>query len=583
MIYWTFTSPLPYSVSTSTDSVLPHDNTALTESQAHYTAPESSYSHTKRSMKGCTAVQYMLEWWLWELCGITLSIGSVVAVIALAINLDGTPLSDWKHGLSPNAIISALVTVAKTAMLFALAEGLSQTKWLHFWERQEPLGDISVYDDASRGPWGSLKLLRMGLRCKPSMIACAMGPVAQQIVVFDTQSVQQPGVNSSLIVTKTYSLDNDLESPTFINSQRAFQHALLDGLIKTNVPLGFTCQSGNCSWPNFSTLGLCSYCTDISNLTNATIIEGSGWGTTNVSFVTYSGSQFLYNPNPMIVSISQDVSSETHSYFLAKHSVELQIDTYYKNPDGIYLLKLTVWCARTYQKFSVVGFHPSILQAPFDYYVHEQPLEKLEVPSGVGEIAYYIPTPEDIWQHGTTSIYPFTDSIFLAPTSQSFGLFKHLVAKPVLQTSGADASVSGLAFRYGSNVSDRMQIVADSLTNWIQATQGSIEVQGTNSVQVTIISIDWAWLTLPIGLVISSAIVLVITVMCSRKNSVPVWKSSLMPLLFHGLEEWTIDERRDIRQGYWERNLDMQKKAQTIKVKLTRNDSGKTGLIRHQV
>lgn len=56
-----------------------------------------------------------------------------------------------------------------------------------------------------------------------------------------------------------------------------------------------------------------------------------------------------------------------------------------------------------------------------------------------------------------------------------------------------------------------------------------------------------------------------------------------MPLLFHGLEDWTTDEVRDIRQGHLEKGSDMQKKAQTINVKLTRDDFGNTGLLRHQV
>lgn len=390
---------VPCSISISTDSVLPHDNAASTESQANYTTPESICSHTKRSMKGCTAVQYMIEWWLWELCGIGLSISTVVAVVALAINLDGTLLNDWKHGLSPNAVISALITVAKTAMLFALAEGLSQTKWLHFWERQEPLGDISVYDDASRGPWGSLKFLRVSSRCKPSMIACvgaiitllvqAMGPVAQQIVVFDTQSVQQFGVNSSLLVTKTYNVsyliyDVLSESLDSINSQRAFQHALLDGLIKANVPLGFTCQSGNCSWPNFSTLGMCRNYTDVSSMTNVNIVKPA-LGSPRVNFTTSSGFQFLYDLSPIIGLVEGEVKliSDINANF-----VELQFEDSSIKPDDASFIRLIMvqqgsrsspifngtitatdinatiteciinWCARTYQNFSVVGFPP---------------------------------------------------------------------------------------------------------------------------------------------------------------------------------------------------------------------------------
>lgn len=193
-------------------------------------------------------------------------------------------------------------------MLFALAEALSQTQWLHFAEQQEQLGDISVYDEASRGPWGSLQFLRMGLRFKPSMIACvgalitllvqAMGPATQQIVVFDTQSVQQSGVNASLLVLKTYSSHYNVDdtnyigfnSPTSIAFQRAEKHAILDGLSNANVPIRFICQSGY-----FSTLSLCNSCTDVSNMTDIPVVESTetyDFYLLNVSFITPSG--FLF-------------------------------------------------------------------------------------------------------------------------------------------------------------------------------------------------------------------------------------------------------------------------------------------------
>lgn len=57
-----------------------------------------------------------------------------------------------------NTLISICVIIFKASILFMTARALSQLKWLWFQERH-PLSDIEVFDEASRGAYGSLKLL----------------------------------------------------------------------------------------------------------------------------------------------------------------------------------------------------------------------------------------------------------------------------------------------------------------------------------------------------------------------------------------------------------------------------------------
>lgn len=60
-----------------------------------------------------------------------------------------------------NSILSISATVSKSSLLMANAAAMSQLKWIRLGSRSKRhrLYDIQLYDDASRGPWGSLMLL----------------------------------------------------------------------------------------------------------------------------------------------------------------------------------------------------------------------------------------------------------------------------------------------------------------------------------------------------------------------------------------------------------------------------------------
>ena len=106
------------------------------------------------------------------------SLSSIALTIALIIVLyvyDDRVLPSWPWGItvraaitSPaytlihqlNALVSLLVTAAKSMLLLAVAEGISQYKWLHYISASpRPLSNMQTFDSASRGPWGAIKML----------------------------------------------------------------------------------------------------------------------------------------------------------------------------------------------------------------------------------------------------------------------------------------------------------------------------------------------------------------------------------------------------------------------------------------
>ena len=108
--------------------------------------------------------------WLWwqELLSIGFSVLCLAANVGVLVYLDQKPYSSWRIArvnITPNTIISIIATFAKASLMLPIAESIVQLKWLHFQARMQRVSDLQVFDDASRGPLGSMRLLwRVNLR-----------------------------------------------------------------------------------------------------------------------------------------------------------------------------------------------------------------------------------------------------------------------------------------------------------------------------------------------------------------------------------------------------------------------------------
>jgi len=98
--------------------------------------------------------------WLLEISSLTLSIAAVTAAALLLHGYNGRPLQDWKHNFSINAVLSFVAIISKATMILVMGSALSQDKWNLYANGKEsrPLLDFQIFDSASRGPMGSLRL-----------------------------------------------------------------------------------------------------------------------------------------------------------------------------------------------------------------------------------------------------------------------------------------------------------------------------------------------------------------------------------------------------------------------------------------
>lgn len=211
-------------------------------------------------------------WWLELLCCM-LFVGALVAVVATIRPFQGRPLPQWPYHLSINSLISIYIVILKSSMLLVAAEGLSQLKWRWF-ERDRPLKDLVNYDDASRGPWGSLTLL-WRLRGRQLVSSCGafitvaaliIDPFAQQVIATYDCRIPAESIVATIPRTNNYDKSAPHTGAGLGLLDLGMQNSINSGIFNPGRSVAFDCPTGNCTFTSsYHTVGYCSKCDDTTN------------------------------------------------------------------------------------------------------------------------------------------------------------------------------------------------------------------------------------------------------------------------------------------------------------------------------
>lgn len=209
--------------------------------------------------------QLTLRIWFLETLSILLALGCLIAIVVVLIVHQNNPLPSRPKLLSINSLISVFTTFFKAALIMPVAEGLGQLKWTWF-TKPHKLSDVSLFDGASRGPWGSFCLvLKQVSRSDKAYLASfgalitiaalAIDPFSQALV---EHVVCRRAVDSS--VARAARTNNYTAAvPGFKYSQmnqrlgldKTMRSALYRGLIDPGSAasqIDFDCARGNCTF-----------------------------------------------------------------------------------------------------------------------------------------------------------------------------------------------------------------------------------------------------------------------------------------------------------------------------------------------
>lgn len=182
-------------------------------------------------------------------------------------------------------------------------------------------------------------------------------------------------------------------------------------------------------------------------------------------------------------------------------------------------------------------------------------------------------TPDSSGSNSSPILPPFNYSSF------AINILDHYSIQQFLATELNFSSESHeYYFTAGQNVISTMANLGSAMTTQISQFDSNLSAKGIIWQQRSVIKIQFAWLALPLALVIFSAILLVLTSLMTRWLRVPLWKSSPLPLLYHGIQEWDDDEKRDIVEGRLEKVHTMEDDASLKRVRIFKSPYGGTWL-----
>ncbi|OJJ78426.1 DUF3176 domain-containing protein [Aspergillus glaucus CBS 516.65] len=503
-----------------------------------------------------------MDTWYGETFLLTFSFFSFLAIVVVLAVYDEKPSPSLKWGLKLNTIISILATACKSSLIFVVSEAMGQLKWIWFWTGKRKLKSLQTIDEASRGPLGSVSVLfsrpRKGralimFGAAITLLALAFEAFMQQIVSYPVRQVDD---DTGQAVAKRNEFLFDLES--YGDHEEDIVGAIYAGVWTTNFRLDPTCPSGNCTWPPFQSIGWCSQCEDITSqatLANCTdipedtdmtephvypcnvTVPGGNWASFPIHVSKTRGVAMLEMPTDMVWTVGirplgEYAGVENPLVVLAyakMHDYPVSTPSHPEKDmkiDNVTQCVLSP-CMRTYS-VSVSGGNPTTHLSPPSWG------ELVDDGRNISDSynAVFQSTAGNLTAGVSSSfVYNFKflhDSIEFATLYNYYGNDMWNQSGETYEDSLRRLQVVG--------AEEIMQNLAASLTRY--GLENSTEtVHGTMSVSRVYVSVEWEWITLPAIVLLASIALFISTVVKNKKHGLNLWKSAILPVLYHGLDD----------------------------------------------
>jgi len=106
--------------------------------------------------------------------------------------------------------------------------------------------------------------------------------------------------------------------------------------------------------------------------------------------------------------------------------------------------------------------------------------------------------------------------------------------EPLFASGSANLqSVSGVMDKFATAVTTKIRRMGTSLYATSSGTLARADAVGSVYSTTVCTEFSWAWLLLPIVVLVSAVLLLILTIVRNLDERKPVWKSSLLPLMFH--------------------------------------------------
>ncbi|KAI8633796.1 hypothetical protein F5Y19DRAFT_462068 [Xylariaceae sp. FL1651] len=532
-------------------------------------------------------------WWWWEILAMILSI----------IAIHDIPLEAWELPFQPHALIAILTTVGKAALLVPAASCISQLKWRHFSRYPRKLIDLQLFDDASRGPWGSAVLVwHLAFRARilvtlgfalVTVLALGIDTSVQQIINIPTKESLLGNVSVELGTADMYFSKGFYENT--LSSSRtwspnpdllAIQSSIINGATGSVFLPYFNCPrpASQCKWETFTTLGVCAAFRNVSAVAvpNCSVEDSSDLN------CTYSFPGMVSTGNSdeeMVMGWTSEFEGDSliGSFLAVKatkdgYPVITDDGTPTPPPTEVYYSTFK-WCAKEFQNVSASqkGINPGLVTAKDLKFVDNV---------AVGDEGNLMGTNYYVFvDNSTGSTFNVSKMVWdflpiYLHTLLSTTVY-HNVYRPDIGPGNTLLAV-GFALME-SNLSLVIPNIADTLTNQIRSNNpgdnyNATKLAGKTFFDEPYIQIRWDYFILPALVTSLSAILLTITIIITDKQ--PLLRHSLMALLINRLDGRS-DEELDVHKPQTQEKLDHL--AESMLASLEADGQGRMKLVKKKL
>ena len=297
------------------------------------------------------------------------------------------------------------------------------------------------------------------------------------------------------------------------------------GLLLSPVQMTTDCPTANCSWSNFLSLAICSYCQDISEKITTNTSSGIislPMGLTAGSH-DYKGRPLLeysstldrlseFNPTYTVLNLTVLLNQEAFecALYFCIHEYEASVT------DG----NLTDVVVKTWDSPS------DGISRSDDYYLFNLSEEES---GGLPDSEFLISNLS--LRTVANKFNEIFDGLFISTDMAADGFVPTALDGSVGYANGLNTTQSL------THIPQLMADVSQSATNTLRQSSYAVQVSGQAYKNKVFVVVCWSWLSVPAGLLTLTSIFLIATIHQSKKHGIKPWKTSATALLFHGLAE----------------------------------------------
>jgi hypothetical protein len=148
--------------------------------------------------------------WGLEIVSSLCSLAMLAAIISILWKMDGKLIDEWRFQISLGATVALLATLCSAAMMHNVSSFIGQLKWLHLRKKSRKLEHLQIFDEASRGPYGSAIFLYK-IKCNIATIGALItifrlvfSPLVQEAIGLPQSNIEIDDLNATLTYSHSY-------------------------------------------------------------------------------------------------------------------------------------------------------------------------------------------------------------------------------------------------------------------------------------------------------------------------------------------------------------------------------------------